>query len=248
MTYHILNGDCLYESLVSSGFQGEFIVCRECLVDGPVSEVIDENFFDTRAEYISSAYNSTHSEYKSKVIDELSKLYKIKPDDEVYLWFEDDLFCQVNMWFIVSLLSEKNITNIYRIFPPADKDKFEGFANLSPEDLISLTESKVKFTSEDIQTGNDLWKAYCNEDFESLKNLSSSNSQCFRYLDEVLQAQIERYSLRPQKALKKILDSGEKNFNEIFSEFIKTESVYGFGDLQVKAMLELLIGEKVMNL
>jgi hypothetical protein len=241
MLYHILNGDCLHQLFKSSNIPGEFIICRECFIEGPVSTDDSPEFRNIRAEYISSTYNSTFEEYKSKVIDEFSKLDNIIADDEVYLWFEDDLFCQVNMWFILSELSKRNVKNIYRIFPiSSDENKWQGFAHLTAEDLTWLIQSKVKFIPEDIKTGKHLWENYCNNDFEKLKQLSHSGSNCFKHLDEVVQAHIERFSFRPQTALKKVISSEEKDFNKISAEFNTTEAIYGFGDLQVKLLLKSL--------
>jgi transposase len=58
-------------------------------------------------------------------------------------------------------------------------------------------------------------------------------------LKEVCEAEVDRkQKLRPQQTLRQIIERGETDFHKIFSRFWETEGVYGFGDLQVKKMLE----------
>jgi hypothetical protein len=70
-------------------------------------------------------------------------------------------------------------------------------------------------------------------------------SPCFRQLAEVCQAQLDRISAdpnerRPEKVILELLAKGITDFDTLFSEFSKREGVYGFGDLQVRGLLESL--------
>jgi hypothetical protein len=69
--------------------------------------------------------------------------------------------------------------------------------------------------------------------------LSFTPNRCFPYLSEVCWAEAERkLGKRPQNRLKEIINSGTLNFRDIYMEFSKTEGIYGFGDAQVKIMLD----------
>jgi len=47
---------------------------------------------------------------------------------------------------------------------------------------------------------------------------------------------------KPMKTLKEIVKNlGPDNFGKVFAEFNKKESIYGFGDLQVKRMFDQIV-------
>ena len=97
-TFHILNGDCL-DQRFPNDLDGEKIIWRECLIDGPVSET---NFFESRTKFIQENFGETKEGYSEKVLNEFEKIKNIPQNADVYFWFEDDLFCQVNLWFLLS--------------------------------------------------------------------------------------------------------------------------------------------------
>ncbi len=245
MIFHILNGDSLAHTLQNSTLKETTIICRECLIDGPLSPEINDTFFRKRAEYISSSYNETPQNYFSKVVNELDKLKQIPVNSDIYLWFENDLYCQVNMWFMISLISENcPYVNIHRVFPPTlnSQNKWSGFYDLIDKNAEDLINHSIKFSESDIELSKNLWYNYAENNEDNLVQLSKTDSGCFKYLEEVIQAHIDRTESktgegRPEKTLKKIISEGKNNFNEIFFEFNKTEGIYGFGDMQVKLLL-----------
>ena len=59
----------------------------------------------------------------------------------------------------------------------------------------------------------------------------------FPYLKQVCRAEIEKKT-RPKEVLRKITADEKKDFAEIFSEFSNQAGVYGFGDSQVKRIMQ----------
>lgn len=98
--YHILNGDTL-KGQFPSAIEGEIIVLRECLVDGPVLAINLHEFYQIRARFISREYNINTTDYFDRTVPELEKIDRIAEGSEINFWFEDDLFCHVNFWFAV---------------------------------------------------------------------------------------------------------------------------------------------------
>jgi len=79
-----------------------------------------------------------------------------------------------------------------------------------------------------------------------LKDRAAAESKAFKFLPEVCKAHIERFPegnqmSRPQRVLMELIDQSNGNFAEVFSAFSEREGIYGFGDLQVKAMYDKLI-------
>jgi len=237
MKLHVLAGDSLAGIFKKTGIEGDAVICRECLIDGNLGGELLWDFWKTRASYISSAYDAPAEDYYRKVVGEFLKL--VRGDaDEIYLWFEYDLFCQVNMWFILSLLAKVPLKNVFRVAPIIRESIWTGFGDLDAEQLRVCFEKRQRFTFDEVQLGVGLWHAYKNGDLNHLEKLSAQNSKCFPYLKEACSAEIDRKkNNRPQNALKNILNRGKKDFQEIFKEFSASEGVYGFGDLQVKLML-----------
>lgn len=244
-TFHILNGDCLAEQLKETNLNKDFIICRECLIDGNVSADDLSEFWKVRATFISDTFGA--DDYHQKVVHELTKIDQIPRDSDVYLWFENDLFCQTNMWFMLSLLSKKVNLKLFRVFPVVENnaDIWKGFGVATSESLEKAYETKVVFQAQDIELGVKLWEAYQSQDFVKLKELSKQHSDCFQYLEEVCAAHIDRFpkgnSLgRPERIIREIIEGNSKDFQEVFAEFSAREGIYGFGDLQIKEIFERL--------
>jgi hypothetical protein len=242
MTYHILTGDCLAETFKASPLQGSVIICRECLVEGPVNATTEERFWHARAQYLSRGSKDESDFYFRSVKGEFDKIAEIAADSEINLWFEHDLFCQVNYWFIINMLDKLGFKKVYRVSPNVLPERlWAGFGDHTPADLERCFANRVSFTKGDFTLGANLWNAFRESDLMALAIYSKSLSPCFRRLDEVCRAEVERKrSARPQKALAEILSKGYTSFNDIFSQFSKREGIYGFGDAQVDHLLRNL--------
>lgn len=240
MIYHVLPGDSLIGEFKKTKLGGEVIVCRECLISGDVDADSLPEFWEQRARFILSAFGEDEIEYHEKVADGLGKLIDLPEGTEVNLWFEYELFCSVNLWFCLYLLQETG-AEIYRVEPivlVAD-ERWNGFGKLSADELKKCFEGRKKLTPEDIDLGANLWNAYRHHDHSLLKELAKSNSANFPYLEEVREAAINKES-RPLEILQEIRADGFKTFPEIFPEFVNRAGEYGFGDVQIKYMLEKL--------
>jgi hypothetical protein len=114
-----------------------------------------------------------------------------------------------------------------------------GIGRMSPEELKECYSHRIAFTTDDVKLGKDLWQAYKESDLQTLSVLSGCISECFPYLKEVCDAEMARkWDNRPVQTLKKIQANGNPDFPELFARFSVEEGVYGFGDAQVKSMLE----------
>jgi hypothetical protein len=245
MIYHILNGDALAEKFPKEALEGECIVFRECLVEGPLDGETPAAFWETRARFIAETYGETRAGYEAKVVALVQQFRQLPGGAEVNLWFEHDLFCQVNTWFLLALLEERadNIL-VNRVMPQADPgaDVWQGFGPADGERLVAAYWNRVPLTRTDRVLGKDLWEAYRRHDLQRLEALAARETQCFPYLREVVRAHAERYPAagqksRPVAVLEDIVSTGITGFPAIFREFFRREGIYGFGDSQVKRLL-----------
>lgn len=249
--FHILNGDCLAEQLRDTSIEGKVIICREALVSGPLQTDSLRDFWNIRAEFISKEYDIQSEIYYEKSVSEFEKIINIPEESEVNLWFEDDLFCQTNLWFCIFLLSVNKNLKIYRVFPKVSENQkhWNGFTISDHKNFNELLLSKVKFEEGDIDLAIKLWKAYQNNDINFLKYLLEENSNCFKFLKEVIHAYFETFPgnkslTNPEFFIQSMLEYCNADFNTVFKEFQRNFGILGYGDLQVRKIYDKVLQEK----
>ena len=237
---HILNGDSLKHQFPKS-LHGEQIIARECLVDGDVQGDTLDEFFETRATFISENYGESKDEYYIKAKSEFLKIAEIEDSIEINLWFEDDLFCQVNWWFVLHLLQHFKKSNpIYLVRPKVDRRY--GFAGHSEMELAERFHDRVRV--ERSNKISSLWSHYQSHDTMRLQKTAEELKNEFPFIHEAVIAHLERIPKnesmgRPKESLKSIIEElNTRDFGPVFQEFNRRETIYGFGDLQVKRLFD----------
>lgn len=244
--YHILNGDALKEQFPAS-IPGKLIIARECLVDGNVQGETLEVFFKNRAEFLTNSYDiGSDLEYFKKTVPEFNKILNIPEYSVINLWFEDDLFCQVNLWFVANLLSRNNITFDVTMVRPLTGYEY-GFGGMNTEQLTTAFKEKSFISPDQLEVLSKMWTLYQNEKTEEMVALAQSEISSLPFLLPAVLAYKEslpnqEFPGRPKQTLLNIMDELETDhFGEIFREFCKKEAIYGFGDLQVKRMVDEIL-------
>lgn len=244
MIYNILNGDSLAYSFPDTKIEGDIIVVREGLIDGDLSGNDLQDFWHSRAKYM----GITEAEYHDKVVSEFEKIMNAPDNSELNLWFEYDLFCQVNMWFVISIINSLSIKKkVFAVFTSyldkTNKQFWNGFGTANSDELKVCYADRIPLSEADMNFGKDLWKAYKNGNLEELTNLSKHQSSAFPYLQEVVKAHIDRFPKdgakgRPEKVIEDITKNISTDFHTVFKEFWNRESIYGFGDTQLKHLYD----------
>ena len=243
--YHILNGDCLNKQLPTS-IEGDRIIARLCLVDGDVNANDIDELIKIRAKYISNHYKGyTEADYFRKSVPEIRKVQNISEFSDVNLWFEDDLYCQVNFWFIAHLLAEKDTCNSIYLIRPNSSNRYN-FGGMTQKELLTAHEDKITIKTSEVELLSRLWLMYQKDDGKGMLSAAQTISSKFTFLLPAINAHLDRTPIagslgRPCTSLQYIIsDLDTSNFDLIFQEFCKREPIYGFGDIQVKHLLETL--------
>ena len=240
--YHILNGDSLKQQFPEN-IQGDIIVARECFVDGNVKGKDLDQLFASRAKFISKNYGGTEQDYYEKAVPEFQKIKRINDDSDINLWFEDDLFCQVNFWFVAHLIANtiRNRNNTVYLIRPELHNQY-GFGGLNHSELTSIYKNRFDLIGLDKIAS--LWESYQNNDTEKLVKGARELESTYPFIITAVEAHIERKPTnenagRPSQSLVAIMKELEtEEFEPVFIEFNKRESIYGFGDLQVKRLFD----------
>jgi len=244
MVYNILNGDSLAYSFPDAKIEGNIIVIREGLIDGDLSGGNLHDFWQSRAKYM----KITETEYNNSVVREFEKIISAPDNSEFNLWFEYDLFCQVNMWFVISIINslaiKKKVFAVYTSYlDKTSKQFWNGFGSANSDELKVSYANRISLSKADLNFGQELWEAYKNGNLEELTALSKHQSLAFPYLQEVVKAHVDRFPKdgtkgRPEKVIEDIIKNISTDFHEVFKEFWNRESIYGFGDSQLKGLYD----------
>jgi hypothetical protein len=237
---HILNGDALKEQFPST-IPGEIIIFRECLSDGSVEGEFPDEFYRNRSQFIASSYEGYKlDDYFQNAVPELEKITKVESEKNVHLWFEVDLFCQVNMWFTIHTLLESGFKNSMYLVLPISDNEF-GFGGMIESDLIVAFTEKQEISKRDQKKFQKLWEHYKARNKKGLISVSEKLEAEYPFLKETMKACLAdmEESSHTKDSLRKIMEElGTQEFDPVFREFSKRESIYGYGDLQVKRLLD----------
>lgn len=250
--FHILNGDAL-KSQFPEQILGKKIIARECLVDGSVEGISLSDLYETRWQFLNDNYGDCSKEiYYSKTVSEFEKIQNIPKDSEVNLWFEDDLFCQVNFWFIINLISQNYQGQAVFLIRPKINSEYS-FGSMNEQELVSAFQNRIKIEFLEIKALSKLWSLYRQNDIEEMIKIAWKLNDQFPFLEPVINAQNERFPKngkpgKPIQSLIKIMTKlGSADFGKVFGAFCKQESIYGFGDLQVRRLFDDIINTQDSN-
>ncbi|MEQ9468896.1 MAG: DUF1835 domain-containing protein [Ekhidna sp.] len=244
-TYHILNGDALKQQFPKDEIEGEFIVARECMVDGPVQSNSLEELFELRSKFISDGYGYGNGKYEEVTIPEFNKIRSIA-HGEVNLWFEEDLFCQVNFWFVCSLLYQKNIQT-FLVLPKTPLEY--GFGGLDGQGLRNALENRQAMTPINVNQFAILWFAYKNNHLERLLKIGVQLHSDFPFVMKAIEAHFDRLPeegrlTKPEQIILDIIkEKSTQDFGTVFREFNKRAAIYGYGALQAKHIFDRVLRE-----
>jgi len=258
---HILNGDSTAQGFNETGLEGDVMVWREVLSEGPLEENITSgSFWKNRSEWISQGFNDQPRDYQQMVLDELVKLDG--PYDEINLWFEFDLHCQVNMLGVMTYLKQKTDLSLPAVYLicPADypgKENFRGMGELNGEELEYLYDNiRLQLNLMDFFLSEEAWLTYVSHDQEKLRAFLNNTSfwGSLHHLKPALAAQLKRLPLNEkglnyiEQKLLDIYNYGYKTWPEILSVFWEQEKIYGMGDMEVDIYLQRLIRKNLVVL
>ncbi len=235
---HLLNGDALAEAFQALDLSGPVLVCRECLIDGPLLATEGKTFRETRAEFIAS-YNEPGPAYAPYATEAFDRLLDLPADSELHLWFEYDLFCQANLWYVLSLLDSRPepVERVYRVYPASRKqhDLWKGFGRMDAKALRDCLQKRFLLSAEATRTGAAMWEAYSQQDFDRMRILAASPVPGLPYLQEVTEAEIARKTKGYiEEVVQQLQREGIRGFANLFAAFSEREGIYGLGDTQFR--------------
>lgn len=250
---HILNGDSTSQIFSKTDINGDVIIFREMLCDGPLyKDVGSDEFWKSRYTFFEEEMGISKIDYFDKTIKELIKIEDISSYDEVILWFEYDLFCQVNLMALcVYLLKyyKKNI-NYYLVCTGEEhgRQHLQALSDYSINEYLKLFKKKIKLSRNDLLFIQQCWEKYVINDQMQLKEFNFNKNTKFKYLQMAIDQHLQRFPSHNglNQIENKIIEfinagiSGKKKIVKKLLTWQRQETVYGFGDQQYFLYLKKL--------
>ena len=240
---HVLNGDALKDRFPTQ-LTGELAVMRECLIEGPVEGKTPSKFYADRATYLYNTYGIPKQDYFEKTIPELQKLLQSDKLTEVNLWFEDDLFCQTNQWYVAhTFLSNRLVERLWVVRPPV-QDQY-GFGKFDTHGLFNLFKNRILVRHPERLAK--LWTLYQANEYEAMMTLVTDTDSNLAFIAPAIEAlqEMKKTDETKGRPIIKLLEIMKElntfEFESVFREFNRRESIYGLGDIQVKRLYEIAI-------
>jgi hypothetical protein len=252
-TLHILNGDSTMVGFQQTGLEGDTMVWREVLSEGPLlADVSSAGFWEMRCQWICKTFDDCDTEYQRDMVDHLGIL--TQPHNEINLWFEYDLHCQSNMLGVMNYLkqlADLSAPDIYLISPHSfpGKPNFGGMGELNGEELMYLYDNiRVQLGEVDFVIAAEAWNIYVQHNAEALKQYLSDTTfwGSLHCLKDALHAHLKRLETNArglnyiEQKLLDIYNGGITGQQEVCMAFWETEKIYGLGDLEVGLYLTKL--------
>jgi hypothetical protein len=250
-TLHILNGDASAAMLAKSSIEGERVVWREMLCEGEVhNEVGSDQFWKIRYHFFEDEIGVDKLNYFDTTIRELVKLEDLSGFKTVILWFEYDLFCQVNLMALCAyLLKSYRKDIVYRLIcagKDPEKEELQSLSDYPIEAFESLLANSVKLSRHDLLFAKEAWHLYVENNREYLMAYDFNKSSKFKYFQIAINQHLKRFPggnglNQIENKILEIIDSGVEGIQDIVVNLLRwqrTETVYGFGDLQYEWMVK----------
>ena len=249
---HILNGDYSFQQLKKTAIQGDVLVWREILCEGPtLVDLTTEEFWKSRRQFLEDFFES----FESTKHDDLKQLFfqvALKNYEEIILWFEFDLFCQVNLIAVLSWLyktrkKEATTISLICVGKHPSYEKLIGLGELQANEFAALYPQRQPLNKQDLAFANTLWELYCSDKHDTIiPTIRKNNTTAFPYLEAAMYQHQKRFPneknglTQIEFLLLKYIQSSPKSKQQIIGEMLRNQEVYGFGDLQYFIFLDSL--------
>ncbi|WNR44743.1 DUF1835 domain-containing protein [Paenibacillus roseipurpureus] len=244
---HIVNGDSFGNKLRASGIDGEILVWRESLYEGPIGmHMSDSVLLSLRASYMNHCYGIPENLFTSGTLHQEALLNKASSSaDELVLWFEHDLYDQLMLCYLLSRLMDRPYqTSLVSMDHFPGVWPFYGLGQLTIDQIRTLHGTWIPILEDQLHLARKVWSAYSAPEPLPMASILEEDLSVLPYLKKALTAHTARYpSVQNglsaiQELILSLLRDGELSLLSLFSQVSAEASGYGLGDLQFWHILD----------
>ncbi|MCY9665632.1 DUF1835 domain-containing protein [Paenibacillus alginolyticus] len=247
---HIVNGDAFGDKLRASGIDGDILVWRESLYEGPIGmQMSDSVLLTIRAVYMNRQHGIPQEMFNSTTLEQEKALDKLAEDvDVIVLWFEHDLYDQLMLCYLLSRLfalpdrSYKVSLLSINQFPGVEL--FHGLGQLDVIQIKQLHDKWLPVNEGQLLLAYKVWTAYSASEPHLMATLLEEDLSALPFLKKALEANSERYPSMQnglntiQQLILELIGDGEVPVLSLFQKVSNAASHYGLGDLQFWAIVD----------
>ncbi|NOU69948.1 DUF1835 domain-containing protein [Paenibacillus sp. LMG 31458] len=238
------------EMLRASGIDGDILVWRESLYEGPIGmQMSDSVLLSMRAAYMNRQHGIPEEMFKSITLQQEKALDKLAEDvDGIVLWFEHDLYDQLMLCYLLSrLFSLPNRSfklSLLSINQFPGVEYFYGLGQLNVDQITQLHYKWLPVNEEELLLACKVWTAYAASEPLLMATLLEEDLSALPFLKKALQANSERYPSSQnglsanQQLILELIGEEEMPILSLFKSVGQTASHYGLGDLQFWAIID----------
>jgi hypothetical protein len=242
---HVLNGDATAAVFSRAGIEGEVLVWREILVEGPVAvEGESPASLEARGAYLARHLGMDGKDYVRGVRLQSAALAAAPSHDEVVLWFEQDLFCAVNLWALLAWFARHAPATLLSLVYPST-DEVRGLGMLEPPRLQHVFAERTPVTAKTLSVGRQAWAAYASADPLDCAPLVDRDPPTLPFVREAFRCHLGRFPSvvnglnEVETAALAVLRRGPRRFGDLFREVgaHPRGRGHGMGDVQFAGCL-----------
>ncbi|MGH9410779.1 MAG: DUF1835 domain-containing protein [Vicinamibacterales bacterium] len=234
---HVLNGDSARTGLERSGIPGSIVVWPDVLYEGPTPLATGEEWIQARAGFLASVAEPPDPDIVEGYRRNDAALEAFRDHDEIVFWLEHDLFDQLllirHLWWLG--LRAKNMSR--PTLSLVCRDIYLG--PLKPEQFPPLFAERQPITATQIETGSNVWRAFCAADPRPLKRLATQYTDYteFPFLRAAVLRHLEEFPSavnglsRTESQMLRVLEKGPASFSAAFRASTDLEERMFMGDL-----------------
>jgi Domain of unknown function (DUF1835) len=250
---HVTNGDCAAGLLRSFLIDPVLVTC-DVLHDGPAPLVDGDAWYDTRARFLTDAFEARYDETRAALAAFDRQLSATNRYDETVLWFEHDLFDQLLLVRTLDVVARgrPDATDVSLIcigeFPGVNR--FVGLGQLTADELASLYPRRARVTPNQLALAREAWRAFRREDPTELRALMQrlNGDGALPFLRDAIRRLFEEYPWttnglsRTAAATLRALQAAPVDAGDLFRASQSTEARPFLGDLGFFDIVRALAG------
>jgi len=248
---HVANGTCTTEIIRAAGIPGALSLWADPLYEGPVpGGLTDEDLLGVRERFLSGPDEVSDAADVNSLRAWRAAIDRHESYDELVLWFEHDLFDQLNLiqllTWIRGHLPAAKVVSLICIGSFPGRPGFKGLGELTPGELASLMETRLRVNNTQYAVAERAWSAFRAADPEGLDHLWRSDLGALPFLSAALRRFLEeypwtRYGLsRSERRLLQLADPGPTPLSAAFPRMHDGEDVFYVTDTSLREMVETL--------
>ncbi len=245
--HHVANGSCTTRLIEAAGIPGTMSIWADPLYEGPVpAGLTDAELLETRERFLAGPIDQAAIDPVNDLRRWRAAIERHEAYEELVLWFEHDLFDQLNLvqllsWIRQRLPAAKPVSLVCIASFPGHPG-FKGLGELTPDELASLLETRLRVGEVQFSLAERAWEAFRAPTPEALENLRHTDTAPLPYLAAAIARFLQEFPWtsdglsRTERRLLQLAEPGEIDLSAAFPRMHEGEDAYYVTDSSLTSL------------